>query len=120
MDLLGLRNLTTLKEILNKVNQEKKEIKLSEIPLTDQKTYTSLNLGNTSGIFQLESEGMTNTVKQSKPGPQEMIPKYVINKKNHQIPLIHESLEDILVPTYGIIVYQEQVLQIFSRVANFH
>ncbi|ASZ09349.1 DNA polymerase III subunit alpha [Mesoplasma chauliocola] len=135
MDLLGLRNLTTLKEIIDlvKINHNK-EIKLSQIDVNDQKTFDILKQGNTTGIFQLESPGMTNLIIDMKvnsisdisaasslyrPGPQEMIPEYINNKNTKRVSLVDKSLADILLPTYGVIVYQEQVIQILQKVAGF-
>lgn len=138
MDLLGLRNLTTLKIIqTNILKSHKTEINFAKIALNDSKTFMHLAQGQTSGIFQLESPGMTRVVEEMKvgsiedisaasalfrPGPQEMIGDYV-KRKNHPSKkmdyLIDESLKDILAPTYGIIVYQEQVIQILQKVANF-
>ncbi|ATZ18577.1 DNA polymerase III subunit alpha [Williamsoniiplasma somnilux] len=138
MDVLGLRNLTTLQEILSSVyKSEKKLINLDEINLQDNETFVNLQAGKTSGIFQLESPGMTNVIMKIKtnsiedisiasalfrPGPQEMIPEYV-KRKFSNVPvekyLIDKDLKSILEPTYGIIVYQEQVIQILRKVANF-
>ncbi|AVN65306.1 DNA polymerase III subunit alpha [Mesoplasma florum] len=135
MDLLGLRNLTTLKEILDLVKKNHNEdFTLSKIDLNDAKTFKILREGNTTGIFQLESQGMTNLIIDMKvnnindisaasslyrPGPQEMIPDYINNKNNRRVSLIDKSLANILLPTYGVIVYQEQVMQILQLVGNF-
>lgn len=135
MDLLGLKNLTTLNEIIESIRKnQKKEITLPNIDLLDKKVYRLLNRGETTGIFQLESEGMTDVVRKMqvssvndiaiasslfRPGPQEMIPQYIKNKNSISYELVDESIRDILSPTYGIIVYQEQVMQIFQRVGNF-
>ncbi|AUF83369.1 DNA polymerase III subunit alpha [Mesoplasma syrphidae] len=136
MDLLGLRNLTTLQEIRYAIYRNRKQnVIFAKIPLNDKQTFAMLAQGNTSGIFQLESPGMTKVIKNMqvaniedisaasalfRPGPQEMIPEYIKRKnssnKNY---LIDSSLGDILNSTYGIIVYQEQVIQILQRVANF-
>ncbi|ATZ21824.1 DNA polymerase III subunit alpha [Mesoplasma tabanidae] len=135
MDLLGLRNLTTIKEILDliKINH-KKDLSLSKIDLNDGKTFEILRQGNTTGIFQLESQGMTNLIIDMKvnsindiaaasslyrPGPQEMIPEYINSKNNRKVKLVDRSLAKILLPTYGVIVYQEQVMQILQYVGNF-
>ncbi|WP_031542106.1 DNA polymerase III subunit alpha [Mesoplasma photuris] len=136
MDILGLKNLRTIQEIRATVLRTRKlSIDLRKIPLNDQATFNELQKGNTSGIFQLESEGMTNLAMQMKvnsledistvsalyrPGPQEFIPEY-LKRKNSNLNnyLIDESLSEILRPTYGIIVYQEQVIQMLQKVANF-
>ncbi|AVN60580.1 DNA polymerase III subunit alpha [Mesoplasma entomophilum] len=135
MDLLGLRNLTTIKEILDLIKtNHKKDFSLSKIDLNDAKTFKILREGNTTGIFQLESQGMTNLIIDMKvnnindiaaasslyrPGPQEMIPEYINNKNNRRVSLVDKSLAKILLPTYGVIVYQEQVMQILQLVGNF-
>ncbi|WP_027063035.1 DNA polymerase III subunit alpha [Mesoplasma seiffertii] len=136
MDLLGLRNLTTLQEIRYAIYRNRKQnITFTKIPLNDHQTFAMLAQGNTSGIFQLESPGMTKVVKNMqvasiedisaasalfRPGPQEMIPEYIKRKNSrNQNYLIDSSLGDILNSTYGIIVYQEQVIQILQRVAKF-
>lgn len=138
MDILGLRNLTVLQEIKTSIlASTKKEINFNQIPLHDGKTFFNLRQGNTSGIFQLESPMMTKVIMDMKvnsiedisaasalfrPGPQKMIPEY-IKRKNSSLPtqqyLIDPSLNDILGSTYGIIVYQEQVIQMLQKVANF-
>ncbi|WP_026389187.1 DNA polymerase III subunit alpha [[Acholeplasma] multilocale] len=136
MDLLGLRNLTTLQEIRKAIYRTRKiNVSLNKIPLDDKRTYETLRRGDTSGIFQLESRGMTNVVRRMKvnsiedisaasalyrPGPQEFIPEYIERKNSYSKKhLIDPALADILNPTYGIIVYQEQVIQILQSVANF-
>lgn len=135
MDLLGLRNLTTIKEIMDLIKQNhKKDISLSKIDINDPKTFKILRQGNTTGIFQLESQGMRSLIIDMKvnsindisaasslyrPGPQEMIPEYIHNKNTRKVSLVDRSLADILLPTYGVIVYQEQVMQILKLVANF-
>ncbi|ATZ18274.1 DNA polymerase III subunit alpha [Mesoplasma melaleucae] len=135
MDLLGLRNLTTIKEIMDLIKQNyKKDLSLSKIDIHDAKTFEILRQGNTTGIFQLESQGMTNLIIDMKvnsindisaasslyrPGPQEMIPEYIHNKNRRKVSLVDRSLADILLPTYGVIVYQEQVMQILQLVGNF-
>lgn len=137
MDLLGLRNLSTLKTIQDNIfrNQNLK-IELERIPLADQTTFELLQKGDTSGIFQLESPGMLKVVQSLvvnsiedisaasalfRPGPQEMIPEFV-RRKNQKTAqksyAIETSLEPILGSTYGIIVYQEQVLQVLQKVGN--
>ncbi|WP_338971593.1 DNA polymerase III subunit alpha [Spiroplasma endosymbiont of Panorpa germanica] len=136
IDLLGLRNLTTLNNILKSVNQNRKlNISLSKIPLNDLETFQSLRAGKTTGIFQLESPGMTDTIFKMqvgsiadiaaasalfRPGPQENIPEYIKNKNSQKgYEILEKSLVDILEPTFGIIVYQEQVIQILQRVGGF-
>ncbi|QVK04966.1 DNA polymerase III subunit alpha [Mycoplasma mycoides] len=135
MDILGLRNLTTIQEIKHLIylNQNLK-INLNKIDLNDKKAFELLKNKQTSGIFQLESKGMTDLISKMqvdsielisiasalyRPGPQEMIPTYLENKKTNKFKIIDKSVYEILKPTYGIIVYQEQVMQMLNKVANF-
>ncbi|QVK05758.1 DNA polymerase III subunit alpha [Mycoplasma mycoides] len=135
MDILGLRNLTTIQEIKHLIylNQNLK-ISLNKIDLNDKKAFELLKNKQTSGIFQLESKGMTDLISKMqvdsielisiasalyRPGPQEMIPTYLENKKTNKFKIIDKSVYEILKPTYGIIVYQEQVMQMLNKVANF-
>ncbi|QIN42541.1 DNA polymerase III subunit alpha [Mycoplasma capricolum subsp. capripneumoniae] len=135
MDILGLRNLTTIQEIKHLIylNQNLK-INLNKIDLNDKKAFELLKNKQTSGIFQLESKGMTDLISKMqvdsieqisiasalyRPGPQEMIPIYLENKKTNKFKIIDKSVYEILKPTYGIIVYQEQVMQMLNKVANF-
>ncbi|QVJ95239.1 DNA polymerase III subunit alpha [Mycoplasma mycoides] len=135
MDILGLRNLTTIQEIKHLIylNQNLK-ISLNKIDLNDKKAFELLKNKQTSGIFQLESKGMTDLISKMqvdsielisiasalyRPGPQEMIPIYLENKKTNKFKIIDKSVYEILKPTYGIIVYQEQVMQMLNKVANF-
>ena len=135
MDVLGLRNLTIIDNICKKIKLKNPLFDLSKIPLDDQRTFACLNNGFTQGIFQLESEGMMNALKQVqihsfddivavlalyRPGPMEFIKDYA-NTKNNNLPIkyIHPILENILKPTYGVIIYQEQIIQIVRKVASF-
>ncbi|MFU0251866.1 DNA polymerase III subunit alpha [Spiroplasma sp. Moj] len=136
MDLLGLRNLTILHDVIDNIYQETKvKLDVDTLPLNDQKTYQLLAQGDTKGIFQLESPGMTKvlvdmvpdqledivaTSSLYRPGPQDNIPLFIKRKKNlAKVTYIDERLAEILAPTYGIIVYQEQVMLIAQKVANF-
>ncbi|WP_338956362.1 DNA polymerase III subunit alpha [Spiroplasma endosymbiont of Polydrusus cervinus] len=136
MDLLGLRNLTILHDVVNNIYQETKvKLDVNTLPLNDQKTYQLLAQGDTKGIFQLESPGMTKvlidmvpdqledivaTSSLYRPGPQDNIPLFIKRKKKlAKVTYIDERLAEILAPTYGIIVYQEQVMLIAQKVANF-
>lgn len=136
MDFLGLRNLTILKRILEMISYEKKlTINLEDVPLDDQKTFSLLSHGDTTGVFQLESSGMRSVLKRLKPthfedivavnalyrpGPMENIPTYIENKKaNAKVTYPHPHLEEILRRTNGVIVYQEQIMQIASKMAGF-
>ncbi|MBM6617480.1 DNA polymerase III subunit alpha [Bacillus suaedaesalsae] len=136
MDFLGLRNLTILKRILEMISYEKKlTINLEDVPLDDQKTFSLLSKGDTTGVFQLESSGMRSVLKRLKPthfedivavnalyrpGPMENIPTYIENKQDpSKVTYLHPHLEEILKPTNGVIVYQEQIMQIASKMAGF-
>lgn len=136
MDLLGLTNLSTIASIKKLINfLHKIDIDFNKMNLEDKKVFEYLSQGNTIGIFQLESPGMTNLVKKLKPvsieeisicsamfrpGPQQNIPSFLARRnKQEKVDYIHDSLKDILEPTNGIIVYQEQVINIVQRVGGF-
>ncbi len=136
MDFLGLRNLTVMKaasdEIRRTVNPE---FDLAAMPDDDQKTYEMISRGDTLGMFQLESDGMKRVCTELKPshlgdiialvalyrpGPMEWIPDYIAGKHGRKIPsYIHSKLEAILAETYGVALYQEQVLRIARDLAGF-
>lgn len=136
MDFLGLRTLSILERALQAVKEQHgKVIDFHTISDDDPATYAMLSRGDTTGIFQLESAGVRRVLKEMKPtefedivsvlalyrpGPMEFIPKYIQGKHglvNVEYP--HPSLEPILADTYGIIVYQEQIMQIASLMAGF-
>ncbi|WP_017756097.1 DNA polymerase III subunit alpha [Calidifontibacillus oryziterrae] len=136
MDFLGLRNLTLLENIQKLINHHTgKTIILNEIPMDDKKTFTLLGDGDTSGVFQLESAGMRKVLARLKPtcfedivavnalyrpGPMENISIFIDRKHgNKTISYPHHDLKEILEPTYGVIVYQEQIMQIASKMAGF-
>lgn len=138
MDFLGLRNLTVMDEAVKLIKRLRgKDIDLNNLPLDDKKTYKLLQKGETHGIFQLESSGMRRYLKQLKvekfediiamialyrPGTLSggMVDDFILikhgKKKEHYI---HPALEKILKETYGIIVYQEQVMQIANALAGY-
>ena len=134
MDFLGLKNISTIKEIVNNITKKEK-FDLKNIPLDDPKTFRLLQSGNTLGIFQFETSGMQNLLPKLKPscfsdliaavalfrpGPMDNIDLYIKNKQNpSNIKYPHESLKSILKETYGIIVYQEQIMQILSVMADY-
>ncbi|MGH1411636.1 MAG: DNA polymerase III subunit alpha [Mycoplasma sp.] len=135
VDILGLKNLTILKDILILISKNhKKTISLEKLPINDKKTFALLSSANTLGIFQLESYGMKNVltmvepnkfsdlcdiISLYRPGPQDQVELYAKRKKdNEQIKLDNDVLEKILKPTLGIIIYQEQIMQIASSFAN--
>lgn len=136
MDFLGLRNLSLIESILKNIEKGSgKKIDIKSIPLNDQATYELLSSGNTTGIFQLESEGMRKVLMRLKPskfedivavnalyrpGPMENIPLFIDRKHGIEpIQYPHSDLEEILNKTYGVIVYQEQIMQIASKMAGF-
>ena len=136
MDFLGLRNLTVIQNTLRFIQKNRgKDIDLNKIDYSDSKVLEYIGTGNTEGIFQLESAGMKSFMKELKPqslediiagislyrpGPMDFIPKYVEGKNNaDSVTYDCPQLEHILEPTYGCIVYQEQVMQIVRDLAGF-
>ena len=134
MDFLGLRTLTVIQDTKKLIKQCKGiEVKIDE-EMNDEKVYKSLQEGNSSGIFQFESQGMTNFMRELKPdclediiagvslyrpGPMDQIPRYIRNKQDPaHAEYTHPSLEPILNVTYGCMVYQEQVMQIVRDLAR--
>ncbi len=134
-DLLGLKTLTVINKTLKRLKLKKVNLDISKINLEDSKVYDLLSTGETVGLFQLESTGMRESIKQMKPnrfddiialvalyrpGPMSNIPIYNDCKNGNKKPdYIHPTLEKILKPTYGIIIYQEQVMQIAQTLAGF-
>lgn len=136
MDFLGLKNLTIIQNALKIIKTiHKVEIDIEKIPLDDQKAFELLQTGHTTGVFQLESSGMKRYLKQLKPtvledviamvalyrpGPMEWIPDFIANKHgDQQVEYLHPKLEPILSDTYGVAVYQEQVMKIAQELAGF-
>jgi DNA polymerase-3 subunit alpha len=135
-DFLGLKTLTVIKNALRFVKERRDiSINIDTIPLDDKETYALLMKGDTDGIFQLESAGMKDILTRLKPdkiedlialialyrpGPMSMMPEF-ISRKQGKTKLVYEvpQLEDILKETYGVIVYQEQVMQIAGVVGNY-
>ena len=134
-DLLGLKTLTVIDKTLKRLKLKKINLNISKIKLNDDKVFSLLSTGETTGLFQLESTGMREAIKQMKPnkfddiialvalyrpGPMSNIPIYNDCKNGIKNPdYIHPVLEKILKPTYGIIIYQEQVMQIAQTLAGF-
>ena len=132
MDLLAIKDLTTISEIVSNI---KDDINIKEIPLDDKEVLSRFALADTTGIFQFESEGIKNFLRQLKPssfndivvalalyrpGPASNIPSFIKRKEGREkIEYISSDLEDILKETYGIIVYQEQIMQILNKVASY-
>lgn len=135
MDFLGLRNLTIIKKTLENIKMTKGiDLDLQHLPLDDQATYDLLAEGNSTGVFQLESGGMRAILKDLRPncfediiavialfrpGPMEQIPEFVRRKRGGQITYLHPKMEEILKTTYGVIVYQEQVMQIAQQLGGY-
>jgi len=136
MDILGLKNLTIIENTVRLIKElTGTTVEMSKIPLDDKKTFTLLQRADTVGIFQLESGGMRRYLKQLKPtelediiamvslyrpGPMELIPSYIKRKNNEErVSYLHPQLEPILKNTYGIGVYQEQMMRIASDLAGF-
>ena len=134
-DFLGLKTLTVLSKAEALIKLKDKNFDLSKILLNDKKTYEMLSTGSTTGIFQLESAGMKDVliglkpdrfediiavVSLYRPGPMENIPSYINRKHGKEnIVYMHPSLETILEETYGIFIYQEQVLRAAQILADF-
>lgn len=136
MDFLGLKNLTIIQHAIKIIEKTKSaKIAIDEIPMDDKKTYEILQSALTTGVFQLESGGMKRYLRQLKPttfedviamvalyrpGPMEWIPDFIARKHGRKkIEYIHPKLESILKNTYGVAVYQEQVMQISQALAGF-
>ncbi len=134
-DLLGLKTLTVIDQTLKRLKNKNINLDISSINQNDQKVFSLLSTGETTGLFQLESAGMREAIKQMKPnkfddiialvalyrpGPMSNIPIYNDCKNGSKQPdYIHPILKEILEPTYGIIIYQEQVMQIAQTLAGF-
>lgn len=136
MDFLGLKNLTVIENTLARIYAiYGKSLDIENIPYNDKKTYKLLQKGDTVGVFQLESGGMQRYLKQLKPnelediiamvslyrpGPMQLIPDYIARKnKKQKIDYLHPKLKPILENTYGICIYQEQVMKIAQDLAGF-
>ncbi len=136
MDILGLKNLTIIEDTLKKIYAiHGKNIDIDHLPLDDKKTFDLLKAGGTTGVFQLESSGFQRYLKQLKPtsiediiamvalyrpGPMQYIPTYIKRKNGKQkVDYLHPDLEPILKSTYGVCVYQEQVMRIAQEMAGY-
>ncbi len=135
MDFLGLRNLTVLEDAAKMVRKREPGFRVETIPEDDPAVFKMLSEGHTSGVFQLESVGMTGVCTQLqprsieditavialyRPGPMDSIPRFIECSRNpEKVSYKHPLLRPILEVTYGCIVYQEQVIQIFQRLAGF-
>ena len=134
-DFLGLTTLSIIADSIKFINKNNLNFSINNIPLDDLKTYEQLSRGETVGIFQLESNGMGSVLRQLqpdrfeeiiavvalfRPGPMDNIPSFCNRKHGREkIHYIHSMLENVLKETYGIIVYQEQVMQIAQVLSNY-
>ena len=134
-DFLGLKTLTVIRRTQNYINKKDKNFKIENISYEDQKVFDLLSSGYTVGLFQLESSGMREALMQMKPnhlediialvalyrpGPMSNIPTYNDCKHKKKEPdYIHPDLKEILEPTYGVIIYQEQIMQIAQKLSGF-
>ena len=134
MDFLGLRNLSIIAEVVDDINKDQ-EFNLYKIPLDDPKTYDLIAKAHTLGVFQLESAGMQKLIRQMKPqsleelsvaialfrpGPMANISTYLHNRQHvEDIKYPHRDLMSVLKPTYGVIIYQEQIMMIAQILAGF-
>ncbi len=135
MDFLGLRNLTVLEDAIQLVRKKEPDFRIEDVPDDDAGVFEMISAGRTVGIFQLESTGMTSVctrlrpksieditaiISLYRPGPMDSIPRFIeCSAHPERISYKHELLRPILEVTYGCIVYQEQVIEIFRRLAGF-
>ncbi|MDT3959284.1 DNA polymerase III subunit alpha [Staphylococcus kloosii] len=136
IDFLGLRNLSIIHQIVDQVKYDLNiTIDIEQIPFDDDKVFRLLSTGDTTGIFQLESDGIRNVLKKLqpehfedivavtslyRPGPMEEIPTYITRRHEpSKVEYLHADLAPILKKTYGVIIYQEQIMQIASKFAGF-
>ncbi len=135
MDFLAVRNLTTIHNTVDVIQEKHPDFDLKNIPLDDKKTYELLSSGNTDNIFQFETPGMKKFLKKLKPncfddliaavalfrpGPMDNIDEYIRRRNNkNSIHYPHPDLELILKSTYGIMIYQEQIMQILSLMGGY-
>ncbi|QKS72042.1 DNA polymerase III subunit alpha [Paenalkalicoccus suaedae] len=135
MDFLGLRNLSFMQRVLYLSREQGNAIDIENLPSSDEATFKVLGDGDTSGIFQLESQGMRSVLRRLKPtsfedivavnalyrpGPMEQIPVYINRKHGKEaVQYPHTDLTDILKPTYGVMIYQEQIMQIAAKMAGY-
>ncbi len=134
-DFLGLTTLSIIDDCVKLIIKDNRNFIIDNIPLNDKRTYEQLSKGDTVGIFQLESNGMGSVLRQLqpdrfeeiiavvalfRPGPMDNIPSFCNRKHGREeIKYLHSMLEDVLKETYGIIVYQEQVMQIAQVLSNY-
>jgi len=135
MDFLGLRNLTVIRDAVELIQKREPSFDLAAIDDADEATFAMLSAGKTTGVFQMESVGITSVciglkpqniedvtaiIALYRPGPMDSIPRFIASKHDSsKISYKHPMLQDILDVTYGCIVYQEQVIEIFRKLAGF-
>ncbi|MCM1507630.1 MAG: DNA polymerase III subunit alpha [Ruminococcus flavefaciens] len=135
MDFLGLRNLTIIRDTVNAIKRTEPDFDIEKISVDDKDVYAMLSAGDTGGVFQFESEGITKCLTELqperiedlivmlslyRPGPMKSIPEYIRNKNNPEmVRYKHPLLESILSETYGCIIYQEQVMEICRKLAGY-
>jgi len=134
IDFLGIRNLSVIDQIRTEIQKTNKDFLLTDIPYDDAKTYELLQQAETSGIFQLESLGMRAVLRKLKPntfedivailalfrpGPMDHIDEYILRRNGKHFDYVHDDLKPILDKTYGIIVYQEQIMRIAHEFAGY-
>ncbi len=135
MDFLGLRNLTVLDDTERHLRARGVDLDLSRLPTDDPETFRMLQAGDSDGVFQMESEGVRRILRQLRPdrfedivavialyrpGPMEQIPTYIRGKQDPaRIEYLHPLLEEITADTYGVMVYQEQIITLLQRVAGY-
>ena len=135
MDFLGLRNLTIIDDAVQEIQKAEPDFSIDNIPEDDEATFQMLAVGKTAGVFQMESQGMTevcigisaksiddiaSVIALYRPGPMEAIPDFIKNSRNpEKIQYLHPLLKPILEVSYGCIVYQEHVLEILKQIGGF-
>jgi DNA polymerase-3 subunit alpha len=134
-DFLGLKTMTVIQKTVELINEAGSDIDILKVPLDDEKSYRIMASGNSTGIFQLESSGMRDTLRRMKPdrfgdvialvalyrpGPMDNIPKYIEIKDGKAEPdYMHPKLKPYLEETYGIMIYQEQVMQAAQALSGY-
>ena len=134
MDFLGLKTLTVIEDTLTLIRQREPEFSLKDIPFDDAPSFGLYNRGETIGLFQMESGGMTSVSKQLdvqklddiialialyRPGPMDLIPEFLKAKRSGKVKYAHPLLEEIASETYGVLIYQEQVMAAANRLAGY-
>jgi DNA polymerase-3 subunit alpha len=135
MDFLGLRNLTVLDDTLVHLRARDVDLDLGALPTDDPATFRMLQAGDSDGVFQMESEGMRRLLRQLRPdrfedivalialyrpGPMEEIPKYIAGKRDpRRVKHLHPLMAEITADTYGVLVYQEQIITLLQKVAGY-